>query len=309
MHDSGSLVRTVLSNVRRLQHVEHRRTESAYWIEGIRHFVQAYDTHQVFDAVVYSPVLLKSDLAKMLVRRLATGGVRRLRVSPEEFRSVSGAERASGIGAVVKQRWVSLDKLQATDGGYWIVVEDVRCSGNLGTIMRTAEATGAQGIILVGDRCDPHDPAVVRASMGGIFHLNMIRTTHEELSRWASRQGVLLVGLSPRASSLWIQTPSARSYGLVLGEERSGMSEQMKSICHTTVRLPICGIADSLNVGVAAGVMMYELVRRSQALGDPTTPAGPSRPPFPPLSASHPPSALSRLPKTVTFPVLKVPGD
>jgi TrmH family RNA methyltransferase len=279
----------VLSRIRSLTHPYQRRSEGCYWIEGIRHFVQAYDTQQQFDAVVYSPLLLKSDLAEMLVRRLKAKHVACLRLSPEQFRTVSKAERASGIGAILKQRWESMKTAPIQQGTCWIVVEDLRCPGNMGTILRTAEATGAAGIILVGRGCDPFDPAVVRASMGGLFHLKLIRTTHADLRQWATDHGVLLVGVSPSAERLWTELPTARSYGLVFGEERSGLSGQMQSICHTSVRLPMTGKADSLNVGVAAGVMMYELIRRAQTPDGPTACSVPANPPAP-RSLAHPSS-------------------
>ena len=128
----------------------------------------------------------------------------------------------------------------------------------------TAEATGVGGAIFVGPRCDPFNPTVVRASMGGLFHLPLVRATHEPLGRWARTNKVRLVGLSPEADRLWTELPSFAAVALAIGEERQGLSARLRALCDTTVRLPMTGRADSLNVGVAAGVMMYELVRRAQ---------------------------------------------
>ena len=231
----------------------------------MRHFVQACDARLVFDTVVYSPVLLKSSLAEMLIRRLNAQGVRRQRLSPEQFRSISTTERASGVGAIVREHWTPLARAQADRGLCWLVIEDVRTPGNLGTIVRTAEACGAAGIIFVGPQCDPFTPDVLRASMGGIFHLGVVRATHDELQRWASRGAVQVVGLSPDAERLWTELRISAPVAIVLGEERRGLSDRLRGLCHSTVRLPMTGHADSLNVGVAAGVMMYELVRRGMA--------------------------------------------
>jgi TrmH family RNA methyltransferase len=115
------------------------------------------------------------------------------------------------------------------------------------------------GVIFVGPRCDPFEPTVVRASMGGIFHLQLARTSHERLERWAAGNGVEFVGLSPEAAGLWTELPEGRSLAIVVGEERNGMSDRGRRMCQTIVRLPMTGQADSVNVGVAAGVMMYEL--------------------------------------------------
>jgi len=253
-----------LSRVRSLALRTTRDAENCFWIEGIRQFVQAFDARMRYDTVIQSPILLKSPLAEMIVRRLKAQGVRRVKVSPEQFRTISTTERASGIGAIVKQQWFPLAHAEPGRGLCWVVLEEIRSPGNLGSIVRTAEAAGASGIIFVGPRCDPFDPAVVRASMGSLSHLPLVRTTHHELARWATTHDVMLTGLSPEAERLWTELPAAKSVGVVLGEERGGLSTPLRRLCHTMVRLPMTGNADSLNVSVAAGVMMYELVRRSQ---------------------------------------------
>lgn len=260
---SGSISDTLL-RVRSLLKRPIRQETECLWIEGIREFIQAYDARFLFDTVVYSQILQKSSLAEMLVRRLVRSGVRRVRVTPEQFREISKTRRASGIGAIVRERWFPLDSLEPDRGLCWLIVEQLRSPGNFGTILRTAEATGVSGIICVGPLCDPFHPAVVRASMGGIFHLPLIRTTYEDLANWIQQHRVNLIGLSPEAKVNWTELPVAGPVGLVIGEERLGLSEEMRTLCNTMVRLPMTGRADSLNVGVATGVMLYELVRRSQ---------------------------------------------
>jgi RNA methyltransferase, TrmH family len=262
---SAVLIQQVLTRARSLVRRETRRAEGCFWIEGPRSFVQAYEARLEFDAVVYCPLLVKSRAVEVLVRRVAASGARRVRVTPEQFRTVCTLERASGIGAIVKQRWTPLAQAEPTRGLCWLVVEEIRSPGNLGSILRTAEACAVGGVIFVGPRCDPFDPAVVRASMGGISHLALVRTTHAELSIWVRKHQVELIGLTPDADRLWTEVPDATAIGLVIGEERQGLSSELRAMCHTRVRLPMAGRADSLNVGVAAGVMMYEFVRRRQS--------------------------------------------
>jgi TrmH family RNA methyltransferase len=259
-------VRRVLARVRKLARPEVRRREGCFWVEGVKHFVQAVDARFEFEAVVYSRILLNSDTAEMFSRRLSASGVPRIKVTPEQFRSVSGTVRASGIGAIVRERWTPLEQAAAERGLCWLVFEQMRSPGNLGSILRTAQACGASGAIFVGDRCDPFDPDVVRASMGGLFHLPMVRTMHAELGRWATSRGVQVVGLSPEAETLWSEFATAQAVAVVVGEEREGLSPRLRGLCDTFVRLPMTGGADSINVSVAAGVMLYELVRRSNGL-------------------------------------------
>jgi len=195
-------------------------------------------------------------------------GVHSVAVTPEQFRAISGAQHASGIAGIARQKWSALphERIERPTG--WLVVEQIRSPGNLGTILRTAEAVGMNGVIFVGEQSsDPYDPAVVRASMGGIFNLPLMRCSARELSIWLTQQNIAAVGLAPRANRLWTDLPKAASHALLLGEEREGLSPVLKRLCDTEVRLPMTGHADSVNVAVAAGVMMYELVRRATSDG------------------------------------------
>lgn len=265
MHNSprpANSIPQALRRIRRLIDRRYRETETRFWIEGIRNFVQAFDANIEFDTVVISPILLKSDLAEMLARRLSARGIPRLRITPEQFRSISTADRASGIGAIVKQPWLDLEKADPRRGIGWIVLEEIRSPGNLGTILRTAEAAGMTGIIFLGPKSDPFHPTVVRAAMGGIFHLQLVRTNHARARRWASEHGIHFVGLSPNAERLWTQTSSENPLAIVIGEERAGISDACCAMCQSMVRLPMTGTADSINVGVSAGIMMYEIIRQ-----------------------------------------------
>ena len=269
MHEqpnSAALVQSILSRVRGLAQRHVRDATKQFWVEGVRQFVQACDAHFSFDTVVYSKVLLKSGLAEKLARKLAAAGVPRVVLTPEQFRSVCTAGRASGIGAIAYQRWTPLDQLGPRDGLCRLVIEDIRSPGNLGTILRTAEATGVAGVIFLNPRCDPYDVATVRSSMGGLFHLQLTRANHASLRRWADAHGVKLIGLSPDARRLWTETPPAPGgAALVIGEERGGLSARGRELCHDAVRLPMTGRADSLNVAVATGAMLYEMMRRAGA--------------------------------------------
>jgi TrmH family RNA methyltransferase len=284
MHEYNSLpassvsIQQTLARVRSLQ--SHRRARDAaatFVIEGVRQLIQAFRAGFEFDTLLHNRVLLRHSLAQNMIRKLVAQGVRRVTVSPEQFRSVSMLERASGVVAIVKQRWIPLHDVTPHAGLGWLVIERIRSAGNLGTILRTAEAVGMGGAMFVApgrrvgsgarshrhtNGCDPHSPGVVRASMGGIFHLTLVRTSPRELGLWLARHGIAALGLSAGASRLWTDLPTASGYAIVLGDEREGLSPAMRRLCDCEVRLPMSGRADSLNVSVAAGVMMYELARR-----------------------------------------------
>src|SRR5689334_10499091 len=136
----GASIESLLSFVRLVQ--KQRATRDAqcvFWIDGIRQFVQAFEGGLGFDTIIHSTVLLTNGLAEQRVRELASRGIRRVRVPPEQFRSVCLSKRASGIGAIVRQRWTPLRRASPYRGLCWLAVETLRSPGNLGTMLRTAE--------------------------------------------------------------------------------------------------------------------------------------------------------------------------
>jgi TrmH family RNA methyltransferase len=247
----------------RLQRRGQRDRSGLHSLEGVAPFLHACWTHVRFKAILFSRVLLRSSLAQKLVREKKREGVPTIHVSPEVFRSASCTARASGVAAIVYQRWERLTDVDPHEGLCWIALERIRSPGNLGTILRTAEAVGAAGLILLGDAVDPFDLRVVRSSMGAVFHLQMVRTSHQRLSAWAKTEDVHLVGSSPKTNTNYTTLAPRPPTVLLLGEEREGLSNQALALCGDVVRLPILGTGDSLNVAVAAGILLYDVLRQS----------------------------------------------
>jgi TrmH family RNA methyltransferase len=255
-------VSSVLARVRRLRLRSVRDRTGLHYLEGFRAFLQAADAGIGIDTIVYCERLARNPAVQKRVRWSKREGVRVVRVTPEEFRRGSVALRASGIGAIVRQHWTPLERADAGAGSCWIALSSLRSPGNAGTIFRTAEAAGAAGVILLGDGLDPFDPAVVRASMGGVFRLRLVRTTLREFGAWASARGCRVLGTSASAASLYTEVPVGPPLVVLFGEERRGLGAEERAVCTDTARIPIVGAADSLNVGVAAGVMLFEVLRR-----------------------------------------------
>ncbi len=218
----------LLARVRHLSERRARDRQQVFWLEGVRNFVHACDAGIEFDTMIYSPILLKCDLADMLCRRRKVAGDRCVKVSPEQFRSISLTDRASGVGAIAKQRWYKLADLNPAGSLGFIVLESIRSAGNLGTLLRTAEAVQASAVIFLDERVDPFDPATVRASMGGIMSIPLVRSNRQQFADWLRRHQLLLVGMSPEADVSWCELPigtSARPVAIALGEERKGLSD------------------------------------------------------------------------------------
>ena len=147
------------------------------------------------------------------------------------------------------------------DGLCWVAIESVRSAGNLGTLIRTAEAVGGAGFILIGNRIDPFDPDVIRASMSGIFCQQLVRSSLPQLSNWLQHHDCHAIGASPDGSIDLHQFQFPRSTLLFLGAERQGLTPQQRDLCHDLVGIPMVGEADSLNLGVAGSLFLYEIKR------------------------------------------------
>jgi TrmH family RNA methyltransferase len=258
--------RSTLVEIGRLQSDRaHRDARRAFFVEGVRNIVQAIENGHRIETLIYSDQLLTVPIARKLVRDRRRSGIPTLRVSPETFRQVSTTHRASGVGAIVAQRWTSLHGAPPRVGLCWVVLDAVRSAGNLGTLIRTSEAVGGAGFILVGDRIDPFDPAAVRASMGALFWQAFIRTNYRSLRHWLRRHRCRAVGASPEGSSELHRFDYPRPTILVLGEERGGLTPSLRGLCPYLVRIPMVGAADSLNLAVAGSLLLYEVYRARSA--------------------------------------------
>jgi TrmH family RNA methyltransferase len=184
-----------------------------------------------------------------------------LEVSAEVFASISSKATSRGVAAVVRQRWASLEQLRLAQG-YATILEGCQYPGNLGTIVRTADASGAAGLILVGATADPYDLLAVRASTSALFAQTLVRADYAAIGRWKRQHGVALVGASPDARADFRSIVYPNPVSLVFGSEGGGLSPHMRALCDELVCIPMAGESDSLNLAVAAGVVMYEVARQ-----------------------------------------------
>jgi TrmH family RNA methyltransferase len=257
-------VAPTLTKIGKLQnHRRYRDQHGLFFVEGVRNFVEAVDHGFVIDTLIYSERLLTSPIARKFVRQLKRAGVPFARVSPEQFRLISRTERASGVGAILRHRIQSLESVNPEEHTCWTVLSRIRSPGNLGTLMRTSAAIGAAGFILLNDDVDPYDPGVVRATMGSIFKQNIVRANVEQFRSWAQLHGLQVIGAAPDGAVDYDHVRYARPTAILLGEERSGLTEEQRALCQYIVRIPMTPGTDSLNLGVAGGLLLYEVFRSS----------------------------------------------
>ena len=186
-------------------------------------------------------------------------GVPCLEVAANVFETLSIKEGPQGLAAVLRQRWESLDHVRLGNELCWIALDAVADPGNLGTILRTADAVGAGGVILIGNSTDPYDPAALRGSMGAIFVKRLVRATWDELNEWKRWHSYPVVGTSDKASIDYQAYRYPTPLVLLMGSERQGLSPEQQAACDAMVSIPMAGRSDSLNLAVATGVVLYEI--------------------------------------------------
>jgi RNA methyltransferase, TrmH family len=259
-HTSAS-VDTTLRFIKKLQQARSlREQQKLFYVEGVRNFVQVTDNAFDIETIIYSDKLCTSSLVRKLVRQHKRAGIAVLKVSPEEFRSISTTQRASGVGAIVKQKWTGLESIPLDRPSCWIVLEKIQSEGNLGTLIRTSEAVGGAGFILLGD-IEPYAPTVVRVTMGGMFQQQFIRSSLEEFQVWIQQNHLTVLGASPDAALSFHDVDYPNTTFLFLGEERKGLTEEQRTLCSQSLRIPMVSKADSLNLGVAGSLLLYEVLR------------------------------------------------
>ncbi|MEM9427580.1 MAG: RNA methyltransferase [Pseudomonadota bacterium] len=243
----------------------YRDRHQLFYVEGIRGFVQAVDTGFTIKRILFSDKLLINPVARKLVRQQRRAGVATVNLSPEAFRRIATHKRASGVAALIQQQWHDLSATDANQSLCWTLLDSVRSPGNLGTLIRTSAAIGGAGFILVGNSVDPYAPSVLRSAMGASFHQAFVRTDWASLRTWIAERDRPVIGASPGGSVPLHALPQlATAPLLVLGEERQGLSRRQSDLCKTLVRIPMQPGADSLNLGVAGGLFLYE-IRRQRA--------------------------------------------
>ena len=257
-----------IRRIRSLRQRKFRDREGACFVEGLRATGEAVQLEAEIETLVVAPELLVSDFGATLVRQVRERGIEVIELSKSVFERLSERDTPQGIGAVVRQRWEHLHDLPLEDGDCWVALDAVADPGNAGAVLRSCDAVGSPGVIFLDATVDPYSPAAVRASTGTIFSRRVVRASFEELVAWTHERGGTLAGASGAAAQHFREADYGRATVLLMGSEREGLSEEQAARCDRLVSIPMAGRADSLNLAVAAGVLLYEIVERRRRASD-----------------------------------------
>lgn len=253
-----STANQTIKAVRKLRERKERQQTQLFAAEGLRIIGELMQQPSAPEFLIYSPELNDSAFGLQLVEVAAAKKVEIIEVSKSVFESLAHKDNPQGLIAVGRQRWTELDEVQLPLEAIAMALDAVADPGNLGTVMRTLDAVGGR-VLFLADQCtDPYDPTAVRASMGSLFNLQLVRCSSVELVNWKLKAGVSFVGTSD-SSANEIQTFTFPSEAvLLMGSERKGLNELLLQNCDEVVRIPMEGSLDSLNLAVAAGITLYQ---------------------------------------------------
>jgi TrmH family RNA methyltransferase len=246
--------------VRALFQKKGRDETKLFLVEGIHHVGEAVEAGWEIETLLYAPDLLTSDFALRLLDDLSRRGVRVTALISDLFADLAGKDNPQGILAVVHQRHLTLEYLTPENFHFGAAIVSPQDPGNVGAILRTLDAVGSNGLFLLEGGVDLYHPSVVRASMGTLFWKPVIQAFFNDFVQWVRKNGYRLVGSSAHATTDYRSLqPADVPTILVLGSEQKGLTPKQVAACDMVVSLPMRGRASSLNLAVAAGILLYAL--------------------------------------------------
>jgi len=252
-----------LKQVRALARRREREATGLCVVEGIFHVGEALAAavagRGLVEYLLYAPDRLASDFGRDLVEQATASGIPVFETAPDALAAVADKDNPQGLLAVARTRRYRLAELEAATCPWLVALVAPQDPGNVGTILRTIDAVGASGLVLLDGGVDPYHPAAVRASMGVLFRLPLVTTGFDEFAAWARPPGYRIVGTSARGRADYRAVTYRPPLVLLLGSEREGLSPAQIDVCDELVRLPMHGRVSSLNLAVAAGVMLYAI--------------------------------------------------
>ena len=246
--------------IRSLRQRKGRDETDLFLVEGIHHVGEAAEAGWVIETLVYAPDQLTSDFAHRLVDEQSRRGVRCVAFSAELFSTITEKDNPQGILAVVRQRHFGMNDIQPEHFHFGAALVSPQDPGNVGTILRSLDAAGADGLFLLDGGVDPYHPSSIRASMGTIFWKSLVQTSFDDFVKWARTNNYQLVGSSAHASVDYRDIKRGKQpVILVLGNEQKGLSQEQMAACDVILSMPMKGRVSSLNLAVAAGILLYSL--------------------------------------------------
>ncbi|MEM7128193.1 MAG: RNA methyltransferase [Chloroflexota bacterium] len=257
-----SLQNPRIKNVVKLQQSRQRTRQRKFLIEGYRAILHAVERRYPLQELYICPSLFFGKNESALIQRAADAGVAIIEVDESPFRKMAIRQRPEGLLAVAPQLHHLLVDHQPMNDGFYLIAEAIEKPGNLGTILRSADGAGASGVIVSNPGTDLWHPDVVRGSVGAFFAMPLFQSTTKETIAWCCQHGIRTLAATPQAKQLYTDANMIGPIAIAVGTEQYGLSDAWLSQADERIKLPMFGSANSLNVAVAATILLYEVVRQ-----------------------------------------------
>ena len=257
-----------VKRLRSLRDKKARRSEGMFLAEGLRIIAEARDAGRLPEIIAFSAAGAEHPLAAEIIAATEAAGGEAIETSPEILAKMSGKDNPQMLVGAYRQPNTALERIDRSAAPLWIAAQALRDPGNLGTILRTGDAVGAGGLILIDDCADPFSVEAVRASMGAVFTQAIATTRWDGFIGWLRGGSGQLVGTSLKATTDYLDAKYRAPCFLLIGNEQQGLPADYEAACDSLVKIPMRGRADSLNAAVAAAVMAFQ-VRASWRKGKP----------------------------------------
>ena len=248
-----------VKRLRSLRDKKARREEGLFLAEGLRIITEARDSGRLPEIVMFSAEGAKHPLAAEIIAATEAAGGEAIETTTDILSKASGKDNPQMLMAAYRQPDTNLDDIDRSSADMWFVAQALRDPGNIGTILRTGDAVGAGGLILVDDSADPYSVEAVRASMGAIFTQRVAKARWDEFVEWLRSGPGQLVGTSLKATVDYLQVHYEQPCFLLIGNEQQGLPAAYEAACDLLVKIPMAGRADSLNAAMAAAVMAFQV--------------------------------------------------
>ena len=262
-----SLANPLIKSIKSLALKKFRDQQNAFMAEGLKLVIDALDLGWSIRTLVFAKSGIGNPAVEKVAARTVAAGGTVLEVSEKVLSAITRRDNPQMVVGVFAQRFVSLKDIRPQNGDVWVALDRVRDPGNLGTVIRTVDAVGARGVILVGETTDAFSLETVRATMGSIFAVPVARATEDAFLAWRKGFHGLVAGTHLKGAVDYRSVDfSGRPVLLMMGNEQQGLPDALAQACDRLLRIPQAGRADSLNLAVAPGVMLFEIRRAALTL-------------------------------------------
>lgn len=245
------------------QKSSERRKTGLFIVEGRRELLHCIEAGYEVDTIFYCPSVMGEGEETEATMALLPQ-YRNFEVSKEVYDKVAYRGGTEGVIAEVKTRSLTLGDLKLKPNPLLVVLESVEKPGNLGAILRSADASGVDAVIVCDPLTDLYNPNLIRSSIGGIFSVPCVACSSEECIDFLKTNGIQILTAQLQDSSLYYDTDMKRATAIIMGTEATGLTDQWRKAADAHIRIPMLGKLDSLNVSTSAAILMYEAVRQRE---------------------------------------------